>query len=74
MAWVLGSSFGDAILTATKQTPAFMLLLRNLQPLLPPEPQDSLFVHLPAFPTQQRPYSPVAVAGVVSGEFTHPGS
>src|SRR5215216_4920154 len=74
MVRVLSSSPRAAILTPTKQTPALMLLhSRDLQPLLPPEPQDTLFIHLPALAPQQSPYSPVAVARIILGEISHPG-
>lgn len=43
----------DNSTTRIAQSPAFSLLLRHFQPLLPPKPVNSLEVHTPAFVSQQ---------------------
>ena len=51
------------------QTPAFRLLIRNLEPLAPPDPLDPLVVDDPARITQKRGYLAIAIAPVLTREF-----
>jgi len=58
----------DARSVMKPQTTAFGLLLRNLQPLTPPDPLDTLVVDKPARPPQQSSNLAVAVAAVLASQ------
>jgi hypothetical protein len=55
------------------QTPAFRLLVRDLQPLAPPDPLNPLVIHQPARMAQQRGDLAIAVAAVLTGQFNDIG-
>jgi hypothetical protein len=55
------------------QSSAFWLLLRNLQPLAPPDPLDPLVIDEPARVPQQRRDLAVAIAAIKTGEFNDVG-
>ena len=46
------------------QPPPFWLLLRHAKALPPPDPSDTLVVHMPAIPSEQSRDPPIAVATI----------
>lgn len=64
----------DARPVVQPQTAAFRLLVRNLQPLTPPYPFDSLVVDEPAGMAQQRGDLAIAVTAVLAGKLNDIGS
>ena len=67
MVWVLRPQ-PDAGAVVEPEPAPLRLLLRNLQPLPPPDPLDPLAVHHPAGVPQQRRDPAIAVAAVLGGE------
>jgi hypothetical protein len=51
------------------ESPAWLLLLRNLQPLATPDSLDSILANSPVRPLQQRRDAPVTVASILAGQF-----
>src|SRR5579875_83497 len=61
-----------AAVGAAAQPPPFPLLARHFQPLLPPQPVDTLAVDPPALPSQQGPDPAVAVTRVLPHQLQDP--
>jgi len=64
----------DARAIIEPQTPAFRLFGRNLQPLTPPYPLDTLLVHRPASSAKQRRNPAISVAAILAGKLDDVGS
>jgi hypothetical protein len=58
----------DARPVVEPQTPAFWLLIRNLQPLTPPDAFDPLVIHKPTRVPQQRGDLTITVSAVLTGK------
>src|SRR5690606_3455329 len=58
----------DARSVIQPETSSFRLLLRNLQPLPPPDALDTFGVHRPAFGPQHRRDPTIAIAAIPGGE------
>ena len=64
----------DARSVMQPQTTAFGLLLRNLQPLTPPDPLNPLVVDYPACLIPQHPRNlAIAIAAILSGQLNDVG-
>ena len=67
MVWILRPK-PDARTVIQPEPSAFGSLLRNLQPLTPPDPLDPFDVHHPARTVQHHRDAAIAVAAVLEGE------
>ena len=63
----------DAGTVVEPQTPAFRLFGRDLQPLAPPDPLNTFFVHPPAGSAKQRRDSAISVAAILAGKLDDVG-